>query len=291
MRRPFIAVMIAVFLLVLPPVLQGQDFTGRIHITTHTLDVEGVMGLVGNDVGSIMDRSAAEIAAAPGVETENITAMVRGTIVKTAMDDAEFTIDYGADQYTMYDPTSDSYATWTGDELRQMISGMMGGMDRGSASDAMARARAAMGITDSDPEGPYELGNSGACGRWWGGNMGEVSFDSNPLQSAWIKHVCVSNNYPAAHQSLLAMQEALGQFDIMGLNGAESEMDNAIQEHGFPIVLKTLKKGGGMTPSLTFTLITNEVEPGPVSAAELEPHGTQVTLQQMMGRMMSGSRR
>lgn len=270
----------------------AQEFSGKVEITTHTLGMQELLNVVGENVASIMDLPIAAIAAAAGVETETYSAKIRGPVVYAAMDEGDMIVNYETGRFTMYDPANDVHATWTGDELRETMAAMMGGGPQGrpDMAAALAQMRSAMGVTEEEPEGPYSLNTEDDCGEWWGGRMGTVSLEGNPMQPAWVFHACVTQDFPDAWRSFKAMTDASNQFDPMDTEDAQDKMENAILERGLPTVTKRLEKGGGMTPSIEFEVTVFRVTPGPVAADEVTPKGREVTLEEFLRLRMRGMR-
>lgn len=288
----------ALFLVVLlfglsvPAVAQG--FTGTVETKVYSLRNDDLLDQTEDDLEAIMTVPIATIAAAPGVEVDEFTMKVRGMVVHTTMEMGEMGVDYGANRFWMYNPRNDTHAAWTGDELQEMMSSMMGGPaggregPAGAMASAMAQARQAAGNMPVGTEGPYSLNRSDNCGDWWGGHMGEVSFDADPMQEGWLLHACVTNDYPDAWESMKAMEEAVKQFDMEAEEDAEDVMEAAILEHGFPMVTRRLKQGGGFSVSFDFELTVMSVTPGPISAEEVAPKGRELPLQEFMQQLMGG---
>ena len=274
-----------------PTVAQG--FEGIVHTKVYTLRDDDLYDQTEDDMQSIMKKSIDDIASAQGVRVDEFTMRVRGTVVHTTMEMGEMGVDYAANRFWMYNPRNDTHATWTGEELRETIASMMGGPpggeDPGGAmAAAMAQARQAMGDVPLDAEGPYSLDRSDDCGEWWGGHMGEVSIEGNPMQEGWLLHACVTRDYPAVWESMKALEQASVQLEMMGEEDPEQAMEAAILEQGVPMVLKRLKKGGGFTPSFDFELTVISILPGQVSDEEVAPKGREVPLQEFLQQMGGG---
>ena len=286
-------VCLVVFAAAFPVTSVAQGFEGTLETTAFTLRDDDLLDETEDDLESIMSVPVDAIAAAPGVEIDAFTMKVRGTVVHTTMEMGEMMVDYAANRFWMYNPRNNTHATWTGDELQEMMASMMGGPggqeDPGGAmAMAMAQMRQAQGNVAVEAEGPYPLNRSEECGEWWGGHMGSVSLDDDPLQEGWLLHACVSDDYTDVWESMKAMDEAVKQFEMMDERDAEDEMEAAILEQGFPTITRRLKKGGGFSTSLDFELTVISVTPGPVSADEVAIKGRELPLQEFMQQMMQG---
>ncbi|MCZ6915663.1 MAG: hypothetical protein O7I93_02700 [Gemmatimonadetes bacterium] len=291
-RQIIPSIAIVTLALAIPTASAAQRFTGRVDIVTHTLGMQELLELVGENVTTVMDLPVDAIRTAPGVRTEAYLAKVRGSVVYIVTDEGDVRVDYETGRFAMYDPANDVHATWTADELEEWMASMMGG-GAGAGADmasTMALMRGAMGVTEEEPEGPYPLDREDDCGTWWAGKMGTVDFEGNPMQPGWILHMCVTQDHPDAWQSYKAMTDASSQLNPMNSEDAEDRMESAILEHGMPTITKLLKKGGDMSPSLEFAVTVVKVTPGPVSAEEVEPKGREVTLQEFMDLRMRGMR-
>ena len=123
MKSPSLIVALALsgFAIVFSDPAVAQGFTGNVEIRTYSLDTQALFELTGDDVQAIMTVPIDAIAAAAGVEAEAYTVKVRGTVVHTTMEMGEMTVDYAANRFTMYNPRNDTHTTWTGEELKQLV--------------------------------------------------------------------------------------------------------------------------------------------------------------------------
>ena len=270
----------------------AQGFEGRVVTKVYTLRNDDLLDQTEDDVQSIMTVPIDNIATAQGVRVDESTMTVRGMVVHTTMEMGEMGVDYAANSFWMYNPRNDTHAAWTGEELQDMMASMMGGPPGGEGpggamAAAMAQAQQAAGNMPVEAEGPYSLNRSDDCGEWWGGHMGEVSLEGNPMQEGWLLHACVTRDHPNVWESMKAMAEAGRQFDMEGEEDAEQVMEAAILEQGFQTITRSLRKGGGFSVSFDFELTVMEISPGPVSADEVAPKGREVPLQEFMQQLMS----
>ena len=298
MKSPFVAVVCLVgFAIAFSHPSVAQGFEGELEITVYSLRDDDLLDQTEDNLESIMSVPVDAVAATPGVEVYVSTMKVRGTVVHTTMEMGEMMVDYAANRFWMYNPHNDTHATWTGDEFQEMMSSMMGGPPgqlppggdpTGAMAMAMAQMQQAQGNVAVEAEGPYSLNRSEDCGEWWGGHMGTVSLDDDPMQEGWVLHTCVSQDHADAWRSMKAMAEAYAQLDMEGEEDAEAAMEAAILEHGLPTITRRLQKGGGFSPSIDFELAVTSITPGPVSADEVAVKGSEVPLQEFIERMMEG---
>lgn len=289
--RPVVS--LVVFAIALSAPVLAQGFTGTVETKVYTLRNEALLNQTEDEIQSIMTVPLATIIAAQGVRVDAATMKVRGSIVHTTMEMGEMTVDYAENRFSMYNPHNDTHATWTGDEMREMMSAMMGGAGGpggpgGAMADAMAQARQEAGNMPVGSEGPYSLNESDDCGEWWGGHMGTVSFDDNPMQEGWLLHACVTRDNLDVWESMKALERAGRQFEMEGEEDAEQAMEAAILEKGVPTITRRLRKGGGFTPSFDFELVVMSITPGPVSAEDVSVKGRELPLEQFMQQMMQG---
>ena len=278
---------LAALAFLIPSALAAQ-FEGTITSRTMSLSGGALLALVDGDIERIedvMEQPLDALGSAAGVEIEDAVIKVKGSVAYVSMGSGRgMVMNYETGEFTMADESRGMYATWTAEELRQMMEEMM---PPGAEQGAMPNMQGMAGMMGGEPaktEGPFALGRrdrAAGC-TWYGVRKGDLAMSDDPaamMQGASLVHGCMTDRYPSAQESYRRFGE-MGQ-ELEPMSGAGPDPEMLLAERGLPLIVKTLERAM-MQPSYTLRVEQNTVTEEKVEIPDIGAGLRKVSMQEFM---------
>lgn len=281
-----------------PVLAQEHAFEGTVTMRSARGSQDFIMQATDNDIGNVgrlFEQTASDImqnVRTTGGTVSTTELKVKGALVRADMPQIRGYLIFDAESGNIAMVRSAQYYTsFTATELQQLMGGMMPAGVPGAMASAMG------GDAGGSVSGPTRIDRNGdlsgvAC-QWYESTSGDAGIvEGDALMQEGIRaQSCVTKELESAWSSFRAFMNAVESLPMMGGGmGAEAQIQDAVAEHGLPIITKTMRRKGGTVPSWTFEVSTTEVHEASLDDGIFSDHEQlqKLQLQEFMMRMMSG---